>query len=823
MNDIHPGSPAEALIMARRRLLLGAAAGVGGMLLPVGLRAQLAGSALQPIPPTGLPDMGTRAVPTVSHWGAFSAEVQGGKMVGVKAFAGDQFPSAMIQAMPDLLYSPTRIQAPMIREGFYKNRSKSDRSGRGREPFVRVSWKEATSIVAEELDRVRKQHGNHAIYAGSYGWQSAGRFHAAVAAMQRLMGLLGGFVWYVNTYSAPVLPVITPHVLGDARPASSAWPTILKNSKLVVFMGYNPLINDEIASGGDGNHFDLYWLKQLKESGIPVVSVNPINEDTDEYLNTERIVIRPNTDTAFMLGLAQVIYSEGLHNQAFLDKYTVGFAKFADYLTGKSDGTAKTPEWAAPITGIDATVIRTLARRMAKTRTALMGGFSLQRAQHGEQPVWMMITLSAMLGQFGLPGGGAQINFPPGLGVPAGAGPAIAGLPAGTNPVKDFVPINMWTDLLLNPGKTIDYDGRKITYPDIQLVYWAGGNPFHHAHDINRVVAAWQKPEVTIVNEYNWTATAKHADIVLPATTTLERNDITGSGKYILAMHQVVPPAFEARNDFDIFADIADHFGLRQKYTDGKDEMGWLQQLYATAQKQGKARGVDMPSFDDFWARGFVEFPDAKGAEDVVAYADFIADPLNNALGTPSGKIEIYSERIASFHYDDCPPHPTWLPPSEWLGASLAKQYPLHMITGHPKYRLHSQLNNTFLRNFYEVEGREPIWINPQDARARGIAAGDIVRVFNRRGQSLAGAVLTDRVMQGVVKFHEGGWYDPQHPGQHGTLDKHGSVNVLTTDQGDSKLSQGNQSNTCLVQIEKYKEPAPPISAFDAPASAAVG
>jgi len=767
-----------------------------------------------------LPNFENATSLTVSHWGAYYAEVKGGRFTRAIPFKDYNYPTPMVQAMPDLLYSPSRIRYPMVRKGFYQNREKSDTSKRGAEPFVRVSWDEASQMVADQLKRVKTAYGNRSIYGGSYGWQSAGRFHSASGALHRLLSLYGGYVYYVNTYSAPVLPVITPHVLGDARPAASNWPTIIDNSKLIVFFGFNPLINDEIHSGGDGSNYDFAWIQKVKQAGIPIVSINPVNEDTDQFFGTERIAIRPNTDTAFMLGMAHVLYTEKLHDQAYLDKYTVGFQKFADYLTGKSDGTPKTPEWAAPITDVSADAIRTLARRMAKNRTQIMGGFSLQRAQHGEQPVWMMITLSAMLGTFGKPGGGAQINFPPGLGVPAGEAPGVSGLSAIPNPVKDFVPVSKWVDLIGNPGQTIDYDGQKITYPDIKMVMWAGGNPFHHSQDTNTLVKTWQHPEVTVVADYNWTPSAKFADIVLPATTTLERNDITASTHYLMAMKKIVDPLFEARSDFEIFADVADKLGLKDKFTEGKDETAWLQEMYAVAQKQGTARGADMPDFQGFWDREYLNFPDAAATLNTVAYSDFIANPALNALGTPSGKIEIFSEKIASFSYDDCPGHPTWIEPTEWLGGAKAKQYPLHVITRHPKYRLHSQLDNTFIHDWYQVQQREPLWINPRDAQARGIADGDVVRVFNDRGEVLAGAVVTEQVRPGVVLMSEGGWYDPMNPNIPSSLGKHGNVNLLTMNEGDSKLSQGNASNTSLAQVEKYTGTLPAISAFTPPEEA---
>ncbi len=769
-----------------------------------------------------LPNYDTFTSLSAAHWGAFYAKVVGGRFVQPIPFKDDVQPSPMVQAMPDMLYSPTRIRYPMVRKGFLQSQENSDRTKRGAEPFVRVPWDEAVDMVAQQLKRVKTQFGNRSIYGGSYGWDNAGGFHSSTAALHRLLSLYGGYVYYVNDYSAPVLYVIMGHVLGSATPENSTWPTIIDNSKLLVFLGYNPLNNAQISH--EGNHFDYVWFEKLKNSGIPIVSLNPVVTDSEQYFNTEHIAIRPNTDTAFMLGLAHVLYTEKLHDQAFLDKYTVGFDKFADYLTGKSDGQPKSPEWAAPITDVSADTIRTLARRMAKTQTMLMGGYSLQRATHGEQPVWMMVTLAAMLGQIGKPGGGFQLNYPGGMGVPAGTAPGVPGLPGVANPVKDFVPVNMWADLIGNPGKTIDYNGQKITYPDIRMVMWAGGNPFVHSMDINRVVKMWQRPEVTVVNDFNWTPTAKFADIVLPATTTLERNDIaggfSGGSHYILAMKKIADPLFEARDDFDIFADIADKLGLKDKFTEGKDEMAWLQQMYATSQKQGSSMGVDLPDFQTFWDREYLSFPDNPKTLNTVAYESFIANPALNALGTPSGKFEIYSQTIASFNYDDCPPHPTWLEPFEWLGSAKAQQYPLHLLSQHPKYRLHTRIDNTFLHDLYQVQQREPIWINPKDAADRGISDGDVVRVFNDRGQTLAGAVVTDQVRPGVVRMEEGGWYDPSDPSTPASLDKHGCVNNLTSDAPDSKLCDGDMAKTALAQVEKYTGTLPYVTAFTPPEGA---
>ncbi len=757
---------------------------------------------------------------SVAHWGPFVGHVMNGRLVQTLPFDKDPNPNSMVTVLPDLLYGSSRVKYPMVRQGFYRDRSRSDTTKRGTEPFVRVSWDEALDITAGEIKRVKTQYGNRAIYSAASGWQNPGNFHGAGAALQRMFNLYGGSVYRINSYSAPVLPVIAPYIIGDPAPRQSAWPVILKNSTLVVLLGYDPLVNTKIQAGASFLHLDMGWLAQLRDSKIPIVSINPIEGYTDEYLRTSRLAIRPNTDTALLLALAHVLYTEHLYNQAYLDKYTVGFAQFADYLSGKADGQEKSPEWAAPITEIPAGTIRALAHRMAASRTVMIGAYSLQRASHGEQPIWAMITLAAMLGQIGLPGGGVQNDFPGGLGVPLGSAPRLPGLSAGTNPVKDFVPLNLWTDLVSSPGKTVDYNGQKLTYPDIKMIYWAGMNNFNQAQYTNRVIQAIQHPEVIIVNEYSWTPTAKHADIVLPATSLLERNDLLGTDRYIVAMQQSVPPVFEARHDFDICAGLADRLGFGPQYTEGKDENAWLRQLYGAAQQLAAQRNMSMPDFDTFWRQGYLEFPVPDSANQVVAYADFLADPGANPLGTASGKIELYSQKIASFKYDDTPPHATWIPPSEWLGSPLAAQYPLHMLSPHPLDRLHSQLDQTRLRQEYQVGGREPIWISPSDAAARGIANGDVVRVFNGRGQALAGAIITARTRPGVVVFRQGGWYDPLRPGAVGTLDKNGSANNLTWDGPSSQLSGGNPTNSVLVQVEKYVGTPPALTAFTPPQSA---
>ena len=806
----------------RRAFIAGGAALGSGLLLPPGVA-----SAALPAIAGGNPLIET-AVPTATHWGMIQGHVQGGRFVHATAFAGDAHPTPMIEAFADRVYSESRVRFPSVRKGFLEHGAAGGGAGRGREEFVRVSWDQALDLVAGELKRVRAAHGNAAIFPGTADWQSSGLLHSASALVRRMLGLFGGFTDCSGDPSIAATMVILPHVIGDLEvyDQQTAWPMIQQHTDLLVLWGVDPLKNNQIGTH-PSDHYAYAAVERFREKvrggHARVVAIDPRKTDTTEYLDAAWVAPRPNTDTALMLGIAHVLYDEGHYDKAFVEKYTVGFEPFLDYLTGKSDGVAKTPAWAARVTGLDVDVVRDLAREMAQSRTMIMSGYAIQRADHGEQPYWMLVTLASMLGQIGLPGGGFGVSYHYDNGGDLAAdAPDIPGISAGRNPVKSALPFERVADMFLHPGERVPYNGGAVTYPDIRLIYWAGGNPLTHLWQTNKIVEAWRRPETIIVQDPFWTATAKHADIVLPATTTFERNDVEVCGaysrEYIVAMRQVIEPLFESRSDLEILAGVARRLGFEQAFTEGKSEMGWLRSFYAAAEKQAAAMTIEMPAFDEFWEKGYVQFSIPESAKSYTRHADFRENPALHPLGTPSGKIELYSKTIEGYHYDDCPPHATWLEPAEWLGGEKAKEYPLHLLSPHPRYRLHSQLDNTWIRTWYEVNEREPIWINVDEARERGISNGDVVRVFNDRGEVLAGALVTERVRRGVVILHEGGWYDPEAPEQDGSRCKHGLVNVLTLDKGTSQLAQGNVANTALVEVKKYDGALPAVSAFDPPA-----
>jgi biotin/methionine sulfoxide reductase len=761
-------------------------------------------------------------VPIVStHWGIYRASYEGERLARLDPVEWDSAPAPFGRSMVDTARGEARILSPMVRASFLAQGHGAGGEFRGREPFVAVSWREAIDLVARELSRVRAGFGNGAIYGGSYGWASAGRFHHAQSQLKRFLNLIGGFTRSVNSYSYGAAEVILPHVIGDQRGLvgeQTTWASIAEHGDLVVAFGGLSAKNSQINAGGVGRHTLAENLASLKRAGVEIVSISPMRDDSDPASGARWLPIRPSTDVALMLALAHVLISEGRHDRAFLERCTIGFPIWRDYVMGASDGQSKTPQWASAITGIPADTIRDLARRMAAGRTFIAVSWSLQRAEHGEQPYWAAIALAALLGQIGLPGGG----FGFGYGSVNGAGNAALpfkwpSLPQGRNRVETFIPVARVADMLLNPGARFDYDGRALAYPDIRLVYWAGGNPFHHHQDLNRLVQAWRRPEVVVTHESVWSATARHSDIVLPATLQIERNDITCSAKdpFIAASHRLMEPAGEARDDYWIFSSLAQKFDVHDRFTEGRDEEAWLRHFYALAKDECTGHGVPLPGFDDFWRDGVAALPGTSEARSLLA--SFRDDPAANALATPSGKIEIHSATIAGFGYGDCPGHPAWLEPREWLGAPAAERFGLHLLSNQPRTKLHSQLDHGIHSREAKPQGREPVRIHPRDAAARRIGDGSVVRLYNERGSCLASARISEDVAPGVLQMATGAWYDPLQPDVPGSLDKHGNPNVLTSDRGTSRLAQGSTANSCLVEIEPFAGELPPISCFGPP------
>jgi trimethylamine-N-oxide reductase (cytochrome c) len=777
-----------------------------------------------------------KGVLTAGRMGPMLCEVKDGKLVSTTNAVPQTVFNSLQTTGPDQVHTKARIKYPMVRKSYLDN-PLTPKAERGSDEFVRVSWDEAYKLIHEQHMRIRANNTPDAIFAGSYGWRSSGVLHKAQTLLQRYMGMAGGYSGHMGDYSTGAAQVIMPHVVGsiEVYEQQTTHPMVLEHSDVVVLWGLNPMNTLKIAwSSTDCS--GLEFFHQLKKSGKTVIAIDPMRSETIEFFgdNAEWIAPHPMTDVAMLMGIAHTLVIKGKHDRTFIEKYTTGYDVFEDYLMGKEDGVVKDAQWASSVCGVPAKQLELLADIFSSNRTMLMAGWGIQRQQFGEQRHWMLVTLAAMLGQIGLPGGGFGFSYHYSNGGnpsrDAGVLPAMSaslGAVAGsdergwsaTGKVINSFPVARIVEALENPGKAYKHNGHDRVFPDIKMIWWAGGGNFTHHQDTNRLIKAWQKPELVVISEIYWTAAAKHADIVLPITTSFERNDLTMTGDYsnqhLVPMKKAVEPQGEARNDFDVFADMAELLapGGHEVYTEGKTEMEWLYQFYKAAQQGGRAARVAMPNFSKFWEDNqLIEMKWNEKNAQFVRYADFRENPIMNPLGTPSGKIEIFSKTIEGYKLDDCPPHPTWMEPTEYTGN--AKDGELQLMTAHAAHRLHSQFNYAKIREEYAIADREPISIHPEDAKARGIKTGDLVRAHNGRGQVLVGALVTDGIKQGSVCIHEGGWPDLD---KDTGLCKNGGCNVLTLDIPTSRLANGCAANSALVKIEKYTGPVLELTAFDPP------
>ena len=754
--------------------------------------------------------------PHTSHWGVFSARMREGKLE-VRPHPGDPDPNRIIENFPDALRHRARITQPMVRRGWLERGPGPD-DRRGRDEYVAMSWEKVLDLLGGELARVRDKHGPGAIFGGSYGWASAGRFHHAQSQIHRFLNTsLGGYVRSVNSYSSGASSVLIPHVLNDYEDTTKrnvSWEQIADHSDVVLSFGGMALKNSMVAGGTISEHVERGAMSRARARGCRFVLVGPLRVDLPEEAGAEWVANIPGTDTALMMALVHTLVIKNQHDRDFLDRFTVGWPLFERYLMGETDGQPKDADWAANITGVSAQTIRDLALSLAGKRTVVVVSHSLQRAEHGEQPVWMGAVLAAVLGQIGLPGGGYGYA----LGAIGYYGRRYSAVPVptlsqGKNGVADFIPVARIADMLLKPGTTYRYNGQTRTYPDIRVVYWAGGNPFHHHQDLNRLRRAFAKVDTLVVHELGWTATARHADFVLPCTMTLEREDIGANANdpLMVAMHPVVKPIGEARDDYDIFAGLAKRLGTEEAFTEGRTTRGWLEYLYEPTRVALAERNLVSPSFAEFWQHGSLDLP--QQADDGGRLRKFRENPTAEPLITPSGKIEIFSEKIAGFGDADCPGHPTWLAPTDAPSPAA----PLILVANQPVTRLHSQFDFGGHSEGAKHRGREVARMHPDDAAARNIADGNIVRLFNERGACLAGVRITDGIRRGVVQLPTGAWYDPADPNEENSLCVHGNPNVLTRDVGTSSLAQGCTGQLTTVEVERFDGNLPPIQAFDPP------
>ncbi len=752
-----------------------------------------------------------------THFGPFEAVVRDGKLVGINTMMElDARPTEMLShGVMDRTYDKTRINYPMVRKSYLQGWQTGDTKPelRGKEEWVKVDWDTAWSLTAKALLDTATNHGNEAIFSSSYGgWSNAGVFRPNVL-QGRLINLMGGCTNTAGDWSAGAGQVVMPHIIGDMEvySAQSAWETIRDHTELFVLVGCDPIKNNRIEYRVADHGMYAHW-EEIRDNGVRFISINPQRTASDEYLNAEWKRIIPNTDTALFLSMAYHVLDKGLEDRAYMDAYTVGADKWIAYVKGDTDGTPKTPDWAAAITGIDAQDIRDLAELIAAKKTNIGASWAIQRAQHGEMAYWSIVNFAALLGKIGQPGQGVGFSWHYGNGgMPQGGNATPVGMSQGRNFVKKIVPASRITEALENPGMEFFYNGQTNVYPDIKVIFNAGNNFMSHQQDTNRLIRALNKVETVISVDVWWTAATRWADIVMPAASTLEQDDITSGGTYsndrVYAMKKVIEPIGDSLPDYEIFEGLADKLGLWAQFTDSEDKMYHIKLAYEAS---GAAK--DLP-FEEFWEKGYARMPVPQEARGWVRHNAFIRDPEGSPLHTSSGKIEMFCDTIAKMEIEDCPGMPMWLEKHEYLG--VAKQGQLHVVSPHPWFRLHSQMDQSeTLRGIYKVQGREPVRINAEDAAARGIADGDLVELYNDRGTVIAGAVVSDDIMPGVVSIYEGCWPSLDSKGRCNS----GLVNFITSTQRASGLSEATSANTVLIEMRKCEDPEGPNMAYEKPA-----
>ncbi len=727
-----------------------------------------------------MPESGEKVITTIcaSHCGGscvLKVHVRDGAITRIETDDGEE-PQLRAclkgRAYRQRVYAADRILYPLKRIG-----------ERGEGKFKRISWDEALDTVASEIIRVRDTYGPASILHLSLTGDWVELHNSMPWA--KVLASAGGYTGTWGTISFGGGMYAQEATYGTYFGCNTR--DDLVNSRLIIMWGWNPAVTVTGVNTG-------WYLAQAKEAGARIVAVDPKHTESAATFAHQWIPIRPGTDGAMLLAMAYVMIRENLQDQQFLDTYTIGFDKFKDYVLGEEDGIPKTPAWAETITGVPAATIEDLARQYAVTKpAALMAGISPGRTAYGEQYHRIAMTLAAMTGNIGIHGGDAATR----------AWESVS--PLGGYPYKvshKFFADNPVDKLSPPPpkGSPVYYLASRIhrvQVPDFIEKGRAGGFPTdcklaaivncsyaNSFPNINRIVKALKskKLEFIFIQEQFMTSTVKFADIVLPTNTFMERNDIVqGAGLAFYGYQKkAIESLGESKSHLEIATLLASRLGIP-----GFSEKTEEDRLRETLENS------EVPDYEQFKQKGIyrINLP-----EPYVAFKKEIEDPTNNPFPTPSGKIEVYSQILADMNHPEIPPIPKYIETWESLNDPLTEKYPLQLISTHSKRRANAQFDSIpWLRELVT----QAALLNSADAQARGIKDGDMVRVFNDRGEMVIPAKVTERIMPGVVDVPHGAWYNPDENG----VDRGGCANVLTKDV----VSPGGAMtyNTCLVQVQK--------------------
>jgi molybdopterin guanine dinucleotide-containing S/N-oxide reductase-like protein len=757
------------------------------------------------------------------------------------------------------IYSPNRILYPLKRVD-WDPKGERNPQNRGKSKYVRISWDEALDIVVSEIKRIIKKYGPEGICLQAEGHAEGKVINAGHGCSTYLMKLLGGYTQQIrNPDSWEGWYWGAKHVWGcepvglNMEYSSNLYNDVAKNSDVLILQGCDQETTPWGFGGGHLPSLMSYWYTEL---GIRQIYISPDLNYAAAIHGDKWIPVLPNTDVALQLAIAYTWLVEDTYDKEYLKTHSVGFDKFADYVLGKEDGIAKTPTWAAEKCGVPSRTIKALARLWAAKRTTVCHGYGgpYIRGPYSSEPARMEVCLLGMQG-LGKPGVN-QLTFVEGTmlgsynrmrsGKPGTVGmltPTSIIRPMVNAAFRGYIPF-MWKQESMIP-KTILHDvimsgtydiyGSSdqmdpvedqfihYTYPlpgknELHMLWsdtpcfstcWNDANSFHHAMRLPKI-------EFILV-QHPWLENdCIFADIILPSNTKFEEEDI-GADHWpvqyncVYLEEKCIEPIGETKTDWEIVGEIAKRFGLYDKYTEGKTLQQWIKIGFdgSGVEKAG------LCTWKQINEKKYYVVPTDPNWEKIPAgMIEFYEDPEKCPMSTPSGKLEYYSERLAKHFPDDKerPPVAHWVEKSDFhderISSERAKKYPLLVCSNHPRWRVHAQLDD--VNWFHEIEtGKvigsdgyhyEPLWIHPSDAAIRGISNGDIVDIFNERGEVLAGAYVTERIMPGVVYIDHGARYDPIVPAQ---IDRGGAINTICPHNTTSKNCAGMVTSGFLAEVKR--------------------
>ena len=770
------------------------------------------------------------------------------------------------------LYSKDRIKYPLKRVDFDPNGERHSEA-RGRAGYERISWDEALDIIAGEIKRVQGAYGPSAISGMTSSHHNWGIVGYKMGPFSRFMNMIEYTPVFDNPDSWEGWHWGATHTYGffwrlGMPEQYDLLEDALQNAGMIVYWSCDPDSTRGTYTGQDS----AIWRLWLKEKGVKMVFIDPYYNYTAATMEGKWIPLRMGTGTALAMAIAFVWLTEDTYDKQYVETHTVGFEEFKRHILGEDDGLPKTPAWAAEESGVPVRTIKALAREWASKRTVLASGTrggegGACREAYATEWARMMVLLQAMQG-LGKPGvsiwgttmgapSNTDIWFPAYADLDGRMGSSRAADRRIENPTKQRLYRLTLPDAILDPpvswrgegfcGQSLDQQFIPFTYPmpgysEVKLFYRYGGSFIGTMSDTNKWVKMYQSPKLEFVVNQDcwWSSETGFADIILPACTNLERDDIgewgacggytvhASSGcnyRVIVRQKKCIEPLWESKSDYEILSLIAERLGLREEYTEGKSELDWAKRFFEIS---------DLPkylSWEEFDRKGYfiVNLPEDYRPTPSLRWfyegrqcdTPDLMNPKRltekaRELGTYSGKIEFVSQSLTEHFPDDeeRPMMPHYIPSWEGHNCELAKAYPLQLVSPHPRFSFHTHYDkHTVWLDEIPVhriiKDGYPWWparIHPSDAEPRGIRNGDIAKLYNDRGAVLCVAQLTERIRPGIVhSYASSARYDPLEPGKPNSVDQGGCINLLTSSRMLSKHAPGMTPNSCLIEVAKWE------------------